>query len=159
MKKIQIVFVVAAVLLLSSTFLIYTKMESPEGETIAQSALQRKEISLSSGIKLSVMVAQNNSERILGLSGYPGLSKNEGMLFVFDELGKQPIWMKDMLFSLDILWFNERYELVHIVENATPDSYPTNIFASNEDALYVLEVPEGFVAENKIKLGDTFSFK
>ncbi len=160
-KKYLVLVVIGALLALAGLTLWVKNDKGVNGEKMMapQKSLSIREVSLSSGVTLSAMVAEGEAERVLGLSGYPGLDKREGMLFIFDEPGKQAIWMKDMLFPLDILWFNDKRELVHIVERATPDSYPTTIFYSNENALYVLEVPEGFVAENGIKLGDTFSFK
>lgn len=101
-----------------------------------------------------VLIADTPDKRALGLSGRENLASGQGMLFVFDELGDYPFWMKDMNFPIDILWINGDYKIVHILENVVPETYP-NTFASPEKSLYVLELPTGTVAEKAIKKGDT----
>jgi len=101
-----------------------------------------------------VLIADTPDKRALGLSGRKDLALGQGMLFVFDEPGDYPFWMKDMNFSIDILWINENYKIVYILENVAPETYP-NAFASPEKSLFVLELPMGTVAEKGIKKGDT----
>ncbi len=106
---------------------------------------------------LEVTVADDTEERIQGLSGVPKLDDLEGKLFIFDADAKHGIWMKDMLFPLDILWIDKNLKVVHIVENATPDSYPQTIFAPPVEARFVLEMNAFFVSSLKIKVGDTLT--
>ena len=101
----------------------------------------------------SVLVADTSKKRTLGLSGREELNTGHGMLFVFETSGDHPFWMKDMNFAIDILWINEHNEIIHILEKVSPETYPT-AFTSPEDALFVLELPMGTVAEAGIKLGD-----
>lgn len=91
-------------------------------------------------------------QHIRGLSGLTELSDGEGMLFVFDKSDKYGFWMKDMFFSIDILWIDEEGKVVHIKENATPESYP-EVFKPDIPARFVLEVKAGFVKEEEIGLG------
>src|SRR3989338_5701660 len=51
-----------------------------------------------------VTVADTPESRERGLSGRDGLASDEGMLFVFQNDGYHTFWMKDMLFSIDIIW-------------------------------------------------------
>lgn len=74
-----------------------------------------------------------------GLSGSDPLAKNEGMLFVFDHDGGHSIWMKEMRFSLDIIWISRFGSVVHIERNVHPDTYP-RAFTSRKPARYVLEI-------------------
>jgi uncharacterized membrane protein (UPF0127 family) len=101
----------------------------------------------------SVLVADTQKKRALGLSGMEERAPRHGMLFVFDKPGNYPFWMKDMNFAIDILWINEHNEIIHILEYIAPETYPT-AFTSSEDALYVLELPMGTVAKTDIRLGD-----
>ncbi len=103
---------------------------------------------------LEVKVVSTNEERRRGLSGVVGLEPDEGMFFVFDSDGYYGIWMKDMLFSIDILWLNSNKEIVHIESFVDPDTYPT-VFKPDKPARYVLEVNAGFVVKHKINVGDT----
>ncbi|MEO8637353.1 MAG: DUF192 domain-containing protein [Candidatus Taylorbacteria bacterium] len=92
-------------------------------------------------------------ERTLGLSGRASLPKDQGLFFVFEHPDFNYIWMKDMKFSIDILWLDSNFKITDIVEDATPQSFP-NSFAPKEKSYYVLEVNSGFVRRNGIKIGD-----
>lgn len=101
---------------------------------------------------VTVEIADTMTKRTRGLSGRMSLGKNEGMLFVYNEPGIYVFWMPDMYIALDIIWFDERYTVVGIERNATPESYPVQ-FSAGVPSNYVLEVPSGFVDEHGITLG------
>lgn len=94
------------------------------------------------GTAIAVTVADSEAERARGLSGKGSLAEGTGMWFVFDRPDYQGIWMKDMRFPIDILWFDEGLKLVHIEENVSPNTYPT-VFKPATPAQYVLELPAG----------------
>jgi len=102
---------------------------------------------------IPVGIADTDEKRVKGLSGTESLKSNEGMLFVFDRPDNYSIWMKDMNYSLDIIWLNESKEIIYIEENISPKTYP-KLFVPSEKALYVLEVNAGFVENSGIKVGD-----
>ncbi len=106
---------------------------------------------------LSVRVADTDHERIKGLSNTKPLADNEGMLFVYNTANDASIWMKDMQYSLDIMWLDENKRIIEIVENVTPESYP-KIFQPHQPAWYVIEVPAGYVEKNKITRGSVVTF-
>lgn len=122
-----------------------------------------KEITLPQG-KVYAEVADTPASRTLGLSGRKGLAKDEGLLFVFEHPGKYGFWMKDMLFSIDIIWINEEGIVVHVERNATPESYfnndPPQTFVNTPDAKYVLELAAGqadafgLYLGTKVKIGE-----
>jgi uncharacterized protein len=90
--------------------------------------------------------------RSRGLSNKSILPQDEGMLFVFEEEGIYPFWMQDMNFDIDIVWLDAGGNVVYVVQNAMPESYP-NLFTPTQEALYVWEVNAGFVAEKGIDIG------
>lgn len=100
-----------------------------------------------------VTLADTPEERTQGLSGREVLNNGEGMLFVFPEEGNYSFWMKDMNFSIDILWLSSEGKIVHIVEHVSPESYPDH-FVSERPARYVLEVPAGYVESRGVSVGD-----
>ena len=100
-------------------------------------------------------VVDTDSARQKGLSGRERLPEGAGMLFVFPGADTYGIWMKDMLFPIDIIWLNADLRVVHVVEEATPESYPT-AFRPRLSAQYVLEVPAGFSARYGIQVGQEF---
>lgn len=103
---------------------------------------------------LNVSVADEQHERILGLSGTPKLDDLQGKLFIFDKDAKHGIWMKDMLIPLDIIWIDKDLQVVHIEENVLPNTYPSKVFSSPVDARFVLEMNAFFVSSVKVRLGD-----
>ena len=123
-----------------------------EEATMTSEEMQRPTVQIS-GQAVRVTISATEASREKGLSGRAGLGLNEGMLFVFSESGIYSFWMKDMLFSIDIVWISEGGSIVHMTENVTPESYPS-AFASSVPARYVLELPAGWVSEHGVKLGD-----
>ena len=101
---------------------------------------------------VSILLADTPEKRTQGLSGRKSLGADQGMLFVFPEEGIYSFWMKDMRFSIDILWLSSSGEVVHIVESVTPESYPAS-FTPGKAALYVLELPAGFARVHGVTLG------
>ena len=84
------------------------------------------------------------------------LADDKGMLFVFDEPGKRSMWMKNMQFHLDIIWFDENGSVVSIKKNVPPCITPLEVMScksdgvSAENAQYVLEMTSGYVDEHSI---------
>ena len=109
------------------------------------------------GQTIRVSVADTETAREQGLSGRSGLAADEGMLFVFSEDGKYAFWMKDMLFSIDILWLSGDGAVVYMAENVSPDTYPQN-FQPLVSARYVLELPAGYAKEYNVVVGDLVRF-
>lgn len=97
-------------------------------------------------------IARTWPERIRGLSGTPYLPSDTVKLFVFESAGFHSIWMKDMKYAIDILWADESGTIVHVVEGATPESYPET-FTPNSPAVYVVETVAGFVSQHGIVRG------
>lgn len=89
-----------------------------------------------------VEMATKGPARELGLSGRAALPKETGLLFVFDGQNFQGIWMKDMLFPIDIFWFDASFNLVDKRLSVKPDTYP-DVFYPKLKATYVLETPVG----------------
>ena len=102
-------------------------------------------------------VADDPTERTQGLSGRTELAPNSGMLFVFDEPAQHGIWMKDMNFAIDIIWLDESKEIIEIVDEASPASYPET-FYPDRPAKYVIELPAGVAQSHDLDLGDSLEF-
>ncbi len=121
-------------------------------------ALNARKWPVSIGSKLIyARVADTDASRAKGLSGTSGLSDSEGMLFVFDVPGRWGMWMKDMKYSLDMVWMDSNKKIVYVAENVSPSTYP-NAFLPDSDALYVLELPAGFVEANHVVRGQIVGF-
>lgn len=109
------------------------------------------------GEVFKVDVSDNSYTLAKGLSGRLSMQNDEGMLFIFKTAGNEGFWMKDMNFSLDIIWMDENFDIVHIEKSLTPETYP-KIFYPNAQALYVLEVNAGLTDKLGVKVGDRVRF-
>jgi len=108
------------------------------------------------GEEIRIIKARTNDEQTLGLSGRDSLALNSGMLFYFDHDDFWKFWMKDMKFSIDIIWLDKDFRVIDIKNNATPSTYP-ELFTSKNVARYVLEVPAGFAQNYLLKDGVAFT--
>ena len=88
-------------------------------------------------LKVEIVSTPEAQER--GLSGRRELKDNAGMLFVFNSPDKYYFWMKDMNFSIDMIYLDENLNVVYLKKNATPESYP-EAFSPDKNALYVCYV-------------------
>lgn len=106
---------------------------------------------------VSLELVSTNSERTLGLSGRSDMALDRGMLFDFKAPNEYCMWMKDMNFSLDMVWLNEQKEIVYMIEGVTPDTYPKS-FCGPEEARYVIEVNTGIVKAADLRIGQRLRF-
>lgn len=100
-----------------------------------------------------VEVATTVEERENGLGGRDSLADDSGMLFIFpDPPGEVTLafWMKDMKFSLDMIFLNRNKEVVFVERDAPAGS--AELIEPPVPYLYVLEVNAGDAAD--IKPGD-----
>ena len=116
-------------------------------------------IFLPDGVSITAELALSDEERARGLMFRDKLNPDQGMLFVFKEENFHPFWMKDMKFSLDILWLDQKKRIIHIERHVPPcKDPPCASYSSEIPAMYVLELKAGSVDENKLKLYDRLEF-
>ena len=105
---------------------------------------------------LEVQIADTEPRHVRGLMFQNELPFDQGMLFVFDKPGPKSMWMLNMQFPLDIIWFDEDGNVVSISKDVPPCVTPVEIMACESDAAtsgnakYALEVTAGFVDKFKI---------
>lgn len=154
-KKKILLFLIIVVAIVG-IFAVFDR-KNPESNHPSQTNLPKKEVILG-GDSLNLWVAQSGTDKSRGLSGVEYLESNGGMIFFFEEPGNYGFWMKDMLISIDILWFDANKKLVFQRENVSPTTYP-EIFYPNQDILYVIELPAGKSRELGLKIDDNFVFE
>ncbi len=98
-----------------------------------------------------VEIADDVEERTKGLMFREDLDKDEGMLFVFEQTGVYPFWMKNTPLSLDIIWMDSEFSVVYVANRTTP--FSTNNIDPGAEAKYVLEINAGLSDEYEIKTG------
>lgn len=104
-------------------------------------------------IPMTVEIVTTPEARAQGLSGRTDMDTT-GMLFVFDDVSDQHgIWMKGMLFPIDIIWISPSLKVVGIEKGVRPDSYPKTYYPP-EAVKYVIETKEHYADTFLIKVGD-----
>lgn len=109
------------------------------------------------GTPFRVHLLTTEYQRVKGLSGQKKLDVNEGMMFVFEKDGQWGIWMKDMLFPIDIIWVAEDGTIVKVEQYVSPDTYP-QVFTNEEPARYVFELMSGVTDAYNIEVGTKVTF-
>lgn len=109
------------------------------------------------GEPLRVLIADTPLLRFKGLGGRESLGEYDGMLFLFPESARHGIVMRDMLFSIDVVWFSEG----NVIDVAQRLPLATNVpedqmrgYFPRVDADMVLELPAGWAADRELKIGD-----
>jgi uncharacterized protein len=150
-------FVIAALLVVAIAgaayywFMLNGKSAPPGG----QSSLITQTIDIAQA-SVTAEIANTDESRKQGLSKRSSLAPEHGMLFVFPKDGNWGIWMKDMHFSIDIIWADAAGKVVALNASVSPETYPA-VFYPHNYTRYVLEVPAGFVIAHGITVGSTMS--
>ncbi len=106
---------------------------------------------------VAVEVMRTAPEQERGLMYREKLGPDEGMLFVFTESADHAFWMKNTLLPLDMIFIDERHEVVGVIERATPLS--TEPRSVGRPSRFVLEVNGGFAAAHGVRVGDRARFE
>ena len=126
----------------------------------SQYAQARGEVTFASGTRVSVEIADTDDKRQRGLMFRKELAPTDGMVFIFDEKGFYPFWMKNCFISLDMIWVDEAFKVVSIAPSVPPcKADPCPNYSPTADALYVVETVSGFAKQHGVKVGDTLVFK
>jgi len=117
--------------------------------------LEKRDISIK-GTTFHVDVVTTKEDQARGLGGRSGLGSDEGMLFVFPSDDIYKFWMKDMLFSIDMIWISTDGYVVDMRADVPASSYP-EVFVPKSVARYVLEVSANTVKRLDMHVGDSVS--
>ena len=106
-------------------------------------------------VPLEVQIADTEPRRVRGLMFQDQLPYDQGMIFVFQESGLYSLWMLNMQFPLDMIWFDENGLVVHIETDVPPCKSALEITTCQSiipdgNAKYILEVTSGFVEQHNI---------
>ena len=100
---------------------------------------------------LKVEVADNDASRARGLMFRQAMGRNDGMLFVFSELGYHSMWMQNTYIPLSVAFIDGEGKILNILD-MEPKTTDTHTAAG--PARYAIETNKGWFAGKKIKVGD-----
>lgn len=125
-----------------------------------QWASPRGEVVFPDRTKVIVEIADTDAKRQRGLMFREQMAPTDGMIFLFDEPGNYPFWMKNTLIPLDMIWLDRDARIVWIAESVPPcKADPCPSYDHKGQALYVVEVVSGFAKEHKLRVGDRLVLK
>ena len=93
-------------------------------------------------VDIMVRIADDEDERVRGLSGTGYIYDNKSMFFILESESYSGIWMKGMYFPIDVYWFKKDLTLDSSIKDIKPESYP-DVLYSQGNVLYVLETETG----------------
>lgn len=106
--------------------------------------------------QIDIEIADEDMSRQQGLMWRKTMLEDEGMLFIMDSLEPQAFWMLNTYLPLDIIFVDDKMQIVKIRPNTKPQSLDQ--VASEVPALYVVEVKAGFCQRHGVKEGDKIQF-
>ena len=133
--------------LLSSTLLVVSlgiqAQDSPQ--------LNLERVKLTSGMhRIDAQVAASPEQRQIGLMFRKTMPQHEGMIFIFDQPGKQCFWMKNTVIPLSAAFLSDDGTIVNI-EGMKPLALDGH--CSVQPVRYVLEMNKDWFAKKGIKAG------
>lgn len=90
-----------------------------------------------------------------GLSNRDSLPVSGGMVFPFGDEAERCFWMKDMRFSIDIIWVDGTKQITHIEHKVSPKTYPKTYCHT---AQYVIELRSGEAMRHELRAGQKLDF-
>ena len=139
----------ARALLFTSALFVMTLAPAMAREG-AQMNLPR--VKLSAGMhQIDAQVAIQPEQRQIGLMHRQEMPASEGMLFVFEQAGKQCFWMKNTLIPLTAAFVADDGTIVNL---ADMKPLVTDSHCSEKPVRFVLEMNAGWFAKKGIKAGN-----
>jgi len=115
-------------------------------------------ITINPDLKIEAELAYTDETRMKGLMFRESLPEDAGMLFIFPYMDQHSFWMKNTLIALDIIWLNDKKEIVYCATAQPCTEDPCASYAPMQKAKYVLEVNEGFAKKHSLKMGTRLEF-
>lgn len=103
-------------------------------------------------ITINVINLKSNLEKKKGLMFVKRMDFNTGALFNYDNSGIHCVWMKNTYIPLELIYLNEKFEIVELIKNMKPFDLENK--CNTKPAKYFIEVNKGFIKSKNLKIGD-----
>jgi uncharacterized protein len=153
MNKIIIIFGLALILIAGVAFYQFNKTQQPQIKTNGKVTIGSQ--------TFEVEVVRDTKAQQIGLTKYNSIKDTQGMLFIFEQPGIYGFWMKNMKFSIDIIFINND-TIVSIAQDAKPvknDVPDPTVYHPEAPVDRVLEIHSGLSKKYNIKTGDKVKFE
>jgi len=116
---------------------------------LARAEMPRMELTASFH-RIDAEVAANDANRMQGLMFRKSMAANQGMLFVFPQLDRHCMWMRNTLLPLSVAFLDEAGRILN-VEDMQPQTETSHCAAG--PARFALEMNLGWFAGKGLKPG------
>ena len=104
-------------------------------------------------MEFAIELATTQRDWVLGLSGRESLKTQNGLLFVYGNVGIRKFWMKGMYFPIDIICLDRFGNVVNVLRDLKPSRSPyPETYSSKIPIKYAMEVNAG--EADSIHVGD-----
>jgi uncharacterized membrane protein (UPF0127 family) len=111
------------------------------------------------GQKYTLQIADTPAKQTLGLGQRDNMMPKAGMVFLYAQPAQDLcFWMKDMRFSLDIIWLDAQKQVTLIEPSLSPATYPKT-YCPPKPSQYVVEINAGMAGSLGLHQGQKLDFK
>ena len=102
-------------------------------------------------VEFLVEAVSTPKTRAQGLMYREHLPDKHGMLFIFENTRAQVLWMKNTLIPLDLIFFDDDFKIIGLIQNTKPKSLAS--LDIDQPSRYVLELISGSVKKYDLQIG------
>ena len=111
---------------------------------------------------IDVEIAESDAERQRWLMfRNEEFSLNSAMILVYPKSDLYALWLLNIQYNLDIMWFNENGKLVYYIKDAKPCENPLDphncTYKTTVPSKYIVVSTEGFIKRNNITNSSSLS--
>jgi uncharacterized membrane protein (UPF0127 family) len=126
----------------------------PEDAARAFANAGRAVVRMPSGRAIVATVADTPERSMYGYMFKREVKEDEGMVFVYPEMGQHPFWMKNTYVPLDIIWMDDAFTILHVETAAPCKADPCPSYGTPRMSRYTLELKGGAAAKEGLHVGD-----
>lgn len=106
--------------------------------------------------KFNAIMADTFFKRIIGLMYRDRIKQNECMFFIFPTKSRYGIWMHNMVFSIDVVWFDDNMCVVDLKKSLKPCSsiLKCKTYKPISKSKFIVEFNSKIIDRYKIKIGN-----
>ena len=118
------------------------QIHSPEGELKTE---------------FDIEIAEKEADLARGLKFRDKMQEKQGMLFIFKQIDYHSFWMQDTYLSLDMVFIDEDFKVIHIAKDTPP--FSEEMISPPSPNQYVLELLAGSADKYNLKEKDIVSWQ
>jgi uncharacterized membrane protein (UPF0127 family) len=117
-------------------------------------AVSGPRVTLPSGAVYRLELARTPEEQQMGLMFRESLTEHAGMIFLFNDGGAHPFWMKNTMIPLDMIWLDSEGKVLFVSADTPPcKADPCPSYGPTTPTANVLEIAGGMAKKEGIAVG------